>query len=298
MRCGECGAFITAEKKTKHQKNGNIHHYTYYRCTRRIKKNCSEPPIRSDELESQILNVLGKITIPAQFHQWAIKQLKEEHAKEKIDHNEITQAQRHHLDICAKKLDALFNIRLNEEIGAEEYARKKDVLMQEKQKYEGLIADTQTRIETWLNRAEETFSFAETAQKRFETGTLEDKRHILSCLGSNLILTGKQLRISVDKNLALFQEVAPEIQNLHNRLEPAQVADSITDWEVLYSQNENWRPQGDSNRRSHLPLALGKQGSAQMSHSLRGNPYGFPLVFPFLSQRCPSSPIGKNWIFP
>ncbi|MBU0694343.1 MAG: zinc ribbon domain-containing protein, partial [Candidatus Omnitrophica bacterium] len=116
MRCGECGAFITAEEKTKHQKNGNTHHYTYYRCTRRIKRDCSEPPIRSDELEGQILNVLGKITIPPQFKEWAIKQLKEEHGKEKIDRDDITQTHRHNLDACTKKLDALFNMRLNEEI--------------------------------------------------------------------------------------------------------------------------------------------------------------------------------------
>ena len=240
MRCGECGAFITAEEKTKHQKNGNTHHYTYYRCTRRIKRDCSEPPIRSDKLEGQILNVLGKITIPPQFKEWAIKQLKEEHGKEKIDRDDITQAHRHNLDTCTKKLDALFNMRLNEEIGPEEYARKKNDLMQEKQKYEGLIADTQDRIETWLKKAEEVFSFAQTAQKRFETGTLEDKRYVLSCLGSNLVLTGKQLRIQVDKSLALIQEVAPDVQSLHNRLEPTQGVDSITDWEALYAQNKKW----------------------------------------------------------
>jgi len=139
-----------------------------------------------------------------------------------------------------KPLDALFNMRLNEEIGPEEYALRKDILMQEKQKYEGIIEDTHDRIETWLKRAENMFSFAETAQKRFETGTLEDKRYVLSCLGSNLVLSGKQLRIQVDKSFALMQEVAPEVQSLHNRLEPAQLAGSITDWKALYTQNKNW----------------------------------------------------------
>jgi len=193
-----------------------------------------------DELETQILNVLGKITIPPQFREWAIKQLKEEQSKEKIDRDEITQTHRRNLDACTKKLDALFNMRLNEEICPEEYAQKKDELMQEKQKYEGLITDTQDHIETWLKRAEDMFTFAQTAQKRFETGTLEDKRYVLSCLGSNLVLSGKKLRIQVDKSLALFQEVAPEVQSLHNRLEPAQIADSITDWEVLYAQKKKW----------------------------------------------------------
>jgi len=241
MRCGECGAFITAEEKTKHQKNGNTHHYTYYRCTRRIKRDCSEPPIRSDELERQILEVLGKITIPVQFREWAVKQLKEEQSKESIDRDKITQAYRIHLDACAKKLDALFNMRLNEEVSAEEYIGKKNALMKEKQKYEDLIADTQDRIETWLKRAEDTFAFAETAQKRFETGTLEDKRQILSCLGSNLVLTNKRLRIHVEKSLALFQEVAPDVQNLHKRLERRlEPVGSIGNWEALYAKNKIW----------------------------------------------------------
>ena len=241
MRCGECGAFITAEEKTKHQKNGNTHHYTYYRCTRRIKKDCSEPPIRSDELERQILEVLGKITIPVQFREWAIKQLKEEQSKERIDRDKITQTYRIHLDACAKKLDALFNMRLNEEVSAEEYIGKKNALMKEKQRYEDLIADTQDRIETWLKRAEDTFAFAETAQKRFAIGTLEDKRQILSCLGSNLVLTNKQLRIHVDKSLALFQKVAPDVQNLHKRLERRlEPVGSPVSWEALYAQNKIW----------------------------------------------------------
>lgn len=240
MRCGECGAFITAEEKTKQQKNGNIHHYTYYRCTRRIKRDCSEPPIRSDELESQILNVLGKITIPPQFKDWAIKQLKEEHAKEKTNRQDITQAQRHSIDACTKKLDALLNMRLNEEIGPEEYTRKKDALMQEKRKYEELIADTQDRTETWLKRAEEMLSFAQTAQERFEIGTLEDKRYVLSCLGSNLILSGKELRIHIDKSLALLQEVAAEVQTLHKKLEPLNCLENTSKLEALYSQNQKW----------------------------------------------------------
>ena len=33
MKCGECGLSITAESKTKFQKNGNVHNYTYYHCT-------------------------------------------------------------------------------------------------------------------------------------------------------------------------------------------------------------------------------------------------------------------------
>ena len=185
-----------------------------------------------------------------------INQLKKEHAEQQIDQSEITQAHRRNLDACTKKLNALFNMRLNEEISPEEYARKKNDLTQEKQKYEGLIADTQGRIETWLKRAEEMFTFAQTAQNRFETGTLEDKRYVLSCLGSNLVLSGKQLRIQVDKTLALIQEVAPDVQSLHNRLEPTQLVDSTTDWEALYAQNKIWGPRNISPCQTSLNLQV------------------------------------------
>jgi len=102
IRCGECGAAITAENKTKHQKNGNVHHYSYYRCTKRIKK-CSQKPIKVENLEEQITSVLEKIKIPPSFHQWAIKQLKAEQASEKDDQKEITASHRKSLDRCCEK---------------------------------------------------------------------------------------------------------------------------------------------------------------------------------------------------
>jgi hypothetical protein len=67
IRCGECGASITAEEKEKHQKNGNVHFYTYYRCSKRIVPTCSQKPIRDSELELQIKDALDKITIRRNF---------------------------------------------------------------------------------------------------------------------------------------------------------------------------------------------------------------------------------------
>jgi len=65
LRCGECGMAITAEVKEKHQKNGNIHHYTYYRCTRKNKTmKCRESPIRSELLDSQLSALLVEYAMP------------------------------------------------------------------------------------------------------------------------------------------------------------------------------------------------------------------------------------------
>ena len=40
MTCGLCGSGITADEKFKHQQNGNVHRYVYYKCTRTRDQNC------------------------------------------------------------------------------------------------------------------------------------------------------------------------------------------------------------------------------------------------------------------
>lgn len=240
IRCGECGASITAEEKDKVQKNGNKHHYTYYRCTKRINKNCSQMPISLPDLEKQIADTLSRISIPPQFHRWAIKQLKNEHQEEQKSRDKITVTYRRNLDNCIRQLDALLNMRMSNEITSEEYSNKKESVMSDKHKYEELLGDTQGRIDGYLKHAEETLSFAETARKRFELGSLEDKHYILSCLGTNLILKDKHLKIEFNKSLAMFQEVAEEIKVIHERLEPAKTLAKQVDLDNLYTHSKKW----------------------------------------------------------
>ncbi len=239
IRCGECGAAITAEEKTKHQKNGNTHHYTYYRCTKRIKK-CSQKPVRMEDLETQITDTLIKINIPPSFHQWAIKQLKAEQANETEDQKEIVTAHRKAWDTCKRKLDALLDLRLSGEVSSEEFSKHKEKLIQEKHKYEELINDSNNRAETWLDRAETMLNFAETAKDRFELGTIDDKRDILAALGSNLFLLDRKLSIPLDKPLELVGEVAPGVQALHKRLEPHHPVENTEVYEKSYAKNEKW----------------------------------------------------------
>jgi len=63
LYCGSCGSGICAEEKFKHQKNGNVHRYVYYHCTRGKDRNCKEKAIREEELTEQLLRVVDKIDI-------------------------------------------------------------------------------------------------------------------------------------------------------------------------------------------------------------------------------------------
>src|SRR3989338_618289 len=66
LHCGNCGCFITAETLTKHQKNGNVHRYVYYHCTRK-RGSCREPYIREEVLTAQLSDMLSHYTLPPEW---------------------------------------------------------------------------------------------------------------------------------------------------------------------------------------------------------------------------------------
>ncbi|MDD3434742.1 MAG: recombinase family protein [Candidatus Pacebacteria bacterium] len=73
LRCESCGMSITGEYRVKRQKNGNVHDYIYYHCTKKNKAiKCPEPCIRQEELDKQISSLLQKFSLCAD---WAKKLL-------------------------------------------------------------------------------------------------------------------------------------------------------------------------------------------------------------------------------
>ena len=79
LRCASCGMMITAERKEKHQKNGNTHSYTYYRCTKKNKTQpCSQPFIREEVLDVEITALLKPYSLPADWADEMLKRVNEE----------------------------------------------------------------------------------------------------------------------------------------------------------------------------------------------------------------------------
>src|SRR5260370_377005 len=72
IRCGWCGAMVTAEEKFKHQKNGNVHHYIYYHCTHNTNPACTQKSVELQELARQVDAILSIVTISEAFKNWAI----------------------------------------------------------------------------------------------------------------------------------------------------------------------------------------------------------------------------------
>ena len=249
IRCGECGAMITAEDKIKRQKNGNVHYYTYYHCTKRKDPNCTQKTIRKEELEKQVNLVLNDLTIPEEFKEWALSVLRKENEKEFSDRKTIIKIQQKEYTDCVKRLDNLIDMRANEEIEAEDFNRRKNVLVKEKRRLKELFDDSDKRIDNWIVEAEQLFAFAQIAKFKFNEGTLEDKKAVLSALGSNLLLKERKLFISLKNELILIKKASKKEKEVRNRLEPLNIPlDKAKLWDE-YAQSPEMLPGSDSNRR-------------------------------------------------
>jgi hypothetical protein len=63
MTCGLCGSGISACEKYKNQKNGNIHRYVYYGCTKAKDLNCKCGYIKEEEIIEQVLQILDTLDV-------------------------------------------------------------------------------------------------------------------------------------------------------------------------------------------------------------------------------------------
>ncbi len=241
IKCGGCGAMITAEEKVKHQKNGNTHHYTYYHCTRRKDPNCKELAIEEAELEKQIAKEIGSIEIPADFTAWALARLREMNAQEASDRDRIYGAQRREYETCIRKIDNLIDMRANGELTEEEFKGRKQTLLSEKDRLQELLKDTDKRVENWLEVAERGFNFAEKAAAVFaeakENNDLETRKEIFAALGSDLLLKDRKLSIDWDNLLFPMQTMSKEVRSIKAGLEPVKNKVNTKDIGEIYSQN-------------------------------------------------------------
>ena len=224
MKCGNCGGQITAEEKFKYQKNGKTHHYIYYRCTKKKEVACAEKYVEIKELEKQINELLSQIEIDEDFKNWAIKYLKVLHKKEINSVQSSISAKQRNYKSVLKKLDGLIQLKISGDdmLSDEEYRDQKMRLSKEKADLEELMRGEGYSFDSVLEMSEKTFNFARQARYWFEKGDLQDKREILSSLGSNLLIKDQKLTIDLHKPFLTLKNSLPTIRIENSRLEPVE----------------------------------------------------------------------------
>ena len=256
IRCGECGLMVTAETKTKHQQNGNVHSYTYYRCTKKKDVPCSQKYLEEKKLKKQILAEIAKVEIPPEFHEWAVKWYREQNRKDAAFAGKVNDTLASERKSCLDKIDNLIDMRAAREISAEEFLRRKGGLLKEKARLDELLIDAGNTAEKRLERAVQYFDFARDARRTFVDGGLDARKKVLADLGSNLVLKDRKLSISIEKPLRALESSAKEARAIHARLGPRKHQLVQPDFESVYSQNPTLLGGLESNQNSQLQRLL------------------------------------------
>ena len=252
MKCGECKGTVTAEEKFKKQQNGNIHHYIYYHCTKRKSPKCTQKFIETDKLEGQIEDAILSLRITTEFHTYAMKWFRNEFAKESAGRNAVIETQQKDYKLCLKKIDGLIDMRASGLIDDESFNTKISLLKRDKNRLEELFTDTGDRVNKQIAIANEMLQFARDAADKFNNGTLEVRKGILSTLGKNLELKDRMLSIDLENSLIPMEKVSAEVLAIHKRLEPQKKQMKQEQLEHYYSKNPRLQPYGESNSDSKL----------------------------------------------
>ena len=237
MKCGECGAAITAEEKHKHQMNGNSHHYIYYHCTKRVDRNCSQKTLEESKLTDEIVGKVHDLDLTDQFHLWAMKWLKKEHEGERGTRNSILSNYQKEHNEAVNRLDRYIEMRADNELTDEEFRERKTNLLKEKARLTELLNDTDRRVDRWAENMENAFKFIDRAEEKLREGTLEQRKEILSALGSNFVLTHRKLLLDMDETLLPVKKLAKEVKSIHDRLEPPEDGYEQDDYERIYADS-------------------------------------------------------------
>jgi len=143
MRCGECGAMITAETQKGH---------VYYRCTKK-RGPCAQRYLREEALLAQIKEAVLKVAIDVQTKDKIVgrwqKQLAQASNASTSRSRQIADA----LSVCDAKMERLLDLYIAREISAQDYQRKKAKLLGQKQELKEQLGEIERGSGGWLEPA-------------------------------------------------------------------------------------------------------------------------------------------------
>jgi len=194
MKCGECGASITAELKKGH---------IYYRCTKKISA-CTQRYLREEALLEQINSAILKVFIDNETKNKIINLCEKLIQEEGKASSALVSQFQDKLKYFDSQIERLIDLYVAKEITQEEYQRKKANLLNEKKDLEGQVDNIRTNGGGWLEPAKEFITTCNKAGSVAWQGNLSAKRDFLKILGSNLVLKDRTLLFSNKKPFSLL----------------------------------------------------------------------------------------------
>jgi len=192
-----CGMMITGEYKVKYQKNGNVHEYVYYHCSRKSKTiRCKEPCIRQEVLDEQISSLLQKVSLPRDWAEELQTMLEKDKKESAQSCSAFVQESREKIRTIQLKLQRLLDGYLEQDIEREIYRAEKAKLLSEKKSLDEQITKLEQKQNDWVEPMENWINYAQALTKIARDSNLFEKKVASKeVFGSNLFLANREARL-------------------------------------------------------------------------------------------------------
>ena len=187
---------ITGEYKVKKQKNGNVHNYTYYHCTKKRKDmKCPEPCIRQEELDKQLSSLIKSVSLPRDWAEELLKMAEKDFKNSAQSNFASVKEKQDKISSLSKRLERLLNGYLEQDIEQEIYRAEKGKLLLQKKSLEEEIYNLSHKQNNWLEPMKEWIKDAQSLNGIARDADLFAKKvKAKEIFGSNLLLQNKTVR--------------------------------------------------------------------------------------------------------
>jgi Recombinase zinc beta ribbon domain len=186
FRCGECGCFITTETQKGHN---------YLRCTKRVRKDCSQPYLREESVAQQIADYLLRCSLPDSWADAIIGELETERTSGTASRRECLKSLRSRIGDADAKLERLMQAYLDKTLSLDEYREVKNRIIEEKHKLKEELNVAEENRGDWFEPA---ISFVKAAkQAGFLTSNASNEQRLdfFKKIGSNPTISNRHLSI-------------------------------------------------------------------------------------------------------
>ena len=195
MKCADCGMSITSETKTRTQKNGNFHRWTYYRCSRKKRTiKCTNPPIREKDLLPQLSALLNKYAMSDKIFSFMNEQIEQDKQTEITSDDSLLDDLRMQIAKLTNKQQILLDSYLDQDIDRQTFLAKKNDILSQKKSLEEDLSNLQANRTIWIEPMQKWLEKAKSICYLLESNDFDGQKAIMQeIFGSNLFLHNKTL---------------------------------------------------------------------------------------------------------
>jgi len=202
IRCGGCGRRLTAYTKTKPSGRS----YTYYICSNRSKKRCSEPQIVEQEFTAALEDALRHLVMVPEDKALCLRMVQEIAASRLATAGEVKDRLLAEIAGFERQNKRLLDLLLEHTISQDDYNYKRAELNAQlagaQLKMRVFSQDLEQRIE--LGRR--FFSALPEGISDFQSADAEGKKEIVRRLGIELIAESKKVRVQAEKPTSILMD--------------------------------------------------------------------------------------------